>query len=281
MYRGPLASCNYDCGYCPFAKRKDTAAQLNRDRESLQRFSSWIREHNEHQWKILFTPWGEGLSRSWYRQAIVEMSKWDHVNTVAIQTNLSCQLEWLSACDRQSVAFWTTFHPTEVPAEVFVRKVKRLREWEIRLSVGMVAVPDHLSAIRQMRWALPEEIYLWINAQQPRSRRYTDVEIAELTEIDPQFPFLLRRTMSLGKPCQTGETTFTVDGAGNMRRCHFVDQVIGQLYSPEWFDALRPRYCPNRFCDCFLGKSQLQSDVQQPFSGDRMFERIPDERGSF
>ena len=28
LYRGPLASCNYDCPYCPFAKRRDSRAQL-------------------------------------------------------------------------------------------------------------------------------------------------------------------------------------------------------------------------------------------------------------
>ena len=28
LYRGPLASCNYDCPYCPFAKRRDSTEQL-------------------------------------------------------------------------------------------------------------------------------------------------------------------------------------------------------------------------------------------------------------
>ena len=28
LYRGPLSSCNYDCAYCPFAKRRETPAQL-------------------------------------------------------------------------------------------------------------------------------------------------------------------------------------------------------------------------------------------------------------
>jgi hypothetical protein len=38
LYRGPLSSCNYACGYCPFAKRRETAAELARDREALARF---------------------------------------------------------------------------------------------------------------------------------------------------------------------------------------------------------------------------------------------------
>ena len=32
LYRGPLASCNYDCPYCPFAKRRDDPAALRADR---------------------------------------------------------------------------------------------------------------------------------------------------------------------------------------------------------------------------------------------------------
>src|SRR5439155_13329710 len=42
LYRGPLSSCNYDCGYCPFAKRRETAAELARDRTALGRFVDWV-----------------------------------------------------------------------------------------------------------------------------------------------------------------------------------------------------------------------------------------------
>ncbi len=42
LYRGPLSSCNYDCPYCPFAKRQETAAELLVDRAALERFVCWI-----------------------------------------------------------------------------------------------------------------------------------------------------------------------------------------------------------------------------------------------
>ena len=41
LYRGPLASCNYDCPYCPFAKRRDSREQLRADRAALERFAGW------------------------------------------------------------------------------------------------------------------------------------------------------------------------------------------------------------------------------------------------
>ncbi|MEV6932728.1 hypothetical protein AB0M46_50690, partial [Dactylosporangium sp. NPDC051485] len=31
----PLASCNYDCPYCPFAKRRDPPERLRADRAAL------------------------------------------------------------------------------------------------------------------------------------------------------------------------------------------------------------------------------------------------------
>ncbi|MGE6735743.1 STM4011 family radical SAM protein, partial [Streptomyces sp. NPDC059900] len=41
LYRGPLASCDYACPYCPFAKRRDTPEQLRADRAALERFTDW------------------------------------------------------------------------------------------------------------------------------------------------------------------------------------------------------------------------------------------------
>ncbi len=64
MYRGPLTSCNYSCGYCPFAKRQESEAWLLKDQQSLIRFTEWIQSQSAHRWKILFTPWGEALVRA-------------------------------------------------------------------------------------------------------------------------------------------------------------------------------------------------------------------------
>ena len=42
LYRGPLSSCNYACGYCPFAKRTETPGELAHDRACLDRFVGWV-----------------------------------------------------------------------------------------------------------------------------------------------------------------------------------------------------------------------------------------------
>lgn len=274
MYRGPLTSCNYGCSYCPFSKRQESEARLLHDQQALSRFVHWVRDQSTHQWSILLTPWGEALVRAWYREALVNLSHCDQVLVVAAQTNLSCGLEWFERCRLDRLALWTTFHPTEVSQSTFLSRVVRLNEMGVRLSVGVVAVPGVLEFLPSFRQKLPSEIYLWINAEQPRKKQYTDTEIAQLTDIDPHFPLTLKRSRSLGRWCQAGETSFTVDGVGNMRRCHFVDQPIGNIYEPDWERSLTPRRCPNQFCNCFLGKAQLEPSTLRPAFGESLFTRI-------
>lgn len=259
LYRGPLASCNYACGYCPFAKRRDSKAQLERDREALERFVEWIAQERETRWRVVFTPWGEALVRSWYRDAMQVLSHLPQIETVAAQTNLACGLDWIDGCRTEHLALWATFHPTECPVDDFARKVAAVRDRGVWISVGAVGVVAHLPAITELRERLLAEVALWINAQQPRPRPYQAGEIAALTAIDPQFGITLCRQRSLGRACRTGESAFTVDGAGEMRRCHFVDERIGNIYEAGWREALRPRTCPKPFCGCYLGVSQLDS----------------------
>jgi hypothetical protein len=197
-----------------------------------------------------------------------------HVESVAVQTNLSCGLDWIEACRPESLALWATFHPTQVERAVFVRKVRHLHERHIRLSVGVVGVPAFLDEIEALRNELPQDVYLWINAQQPRPRPYSPQEHLLFSRIDSQFEFTSRRQRSFGQPCRTGQTVFTVDGEGDMRRCHFVDQVIGNIFESGWEDALQPRLCPNRFCSCFLGISQLETVPWEQFYGAQVLERI-------
>lgn len=274
LYRGPLTSCNYACRYCPFAKRTESRAQLDRDRLSLRRFTAWLGESSSHHFRVLFTPWGEALVRIWYRRAVTQLTHVPHLESVSIQTNLSCSLGWVDECRLDRLAFWATFHPTEADRATFVRKVNHLTAIGVRVSAGAVGVPAHIDEIARLRDELAPEVYLWINAQQPRSRPYSDAERARFTSIDPLFGLTARRHLSRGKPCRTGERVFTVDGDGDMRRCHFVDQVIGNVYTSDWEAALRPRPCPNACCDCFVGFAHLVPLELEKVFGDYLLERV-------
>lgn len=273
LYRGPLASCDYDCAYCPFAKKRDTPQQLRADRAALQRFTNWIGENTSDDISVLFTPWGEGLVRSWYREALIDLSHLPHVRRAAIQTNLGCRLKWVAECDLDTVAFWVTYHPTQVTQERFLGQCDELVRLGARFSVGIVGLPEHQAHARQLREALPEHVYLWVNAAE--GREYTDAEAAQWQEIDPLFQYSRRAHDSAGLPCRTGDTVISVLGDGTVRRCHFVPQPLGNLYDGTFRDALRPRPCPLSTCDCHIGYVHLEpTGLYDVFAGG-ILERIP------
>ncbi|UKY53821.1 STM4011 family radical SAM protein [Streptomyces inhibens] len=280
LYRGPLASCDYDCPYCPFAKRRDSREQLRADRAALARFADWATAQGEgdatgpgDRLSILFTPWGEGLVRSWYRRTLAELSRLPHIRRVAIQTNLSCRTDWLAEADLDTLALWCTYHPGQTPYDRFLAKTRELAARGARFSVGIVGLPGHLDHARRLRADLPEQVYLWVNAAEGHG--YTDEDAALWTELDPLFPFSRRPHESAGLPCRTGESVISVDGDGTVRRCHFVRAELGNLYDGSYRAALRPRPCPLAVCDCHIGYVHLETlPLYDVFAGG-VLERIP------
>src|SRR4051812_33954764 len=111
LYRGPLSSCNYGCPYCPFAKHHETRDELAVDSAALARFVGWVRDQQPtgRQISVLFTPWGEALIRRWYQEALAELTHLPHVQKAAIQTNLSCRLDWVGRCDLSKLGLWCTY----------------------------------------------------------------------------------------------------------------------------------------------------------------------------
>ncbi|ARE77774.1 MULTISPECIES: STM4011 family radical SAM protein [unclassified Streptomyces] len=273
LYRGPLASCDYDCPYCPFAKRRDTTALLRADRAALERFTDWARSRTEDRLSLLFTPWGEGLVRSWYRRALVELSHLPHVERVAIQTNLSCRTDWLADADPATLALWCTYHPGQTPYDRFLAKVRDLADRGVRHSVGIVGLPENLEHARRLRAALPSHVYLWVNAADGHT--YTDAEAGTWTAVDPLFPYSRHPHRSAGMPCRTGESVISVDGDGTVRRCHFVRAELGNLYDGSYRSALGPRPCPLTSCDCHIGYVHLETlPLYDVFAGG-VLERVP------
>jgi MoaA/NifB/PqqE/SkfB family radical SAM enzyme len=274
LYRGPLSSCNYACGYCPFAKRTETADELAHDRACLERFVQWVGSR-PHPVGVLFTPWGEALVRRWYQDALAELTNTPHVVKAAVQTNLSCKLDWVDGCDLGRLALWCTFHPGETTRQKFMAKCRTLTEKGVRFSVGVVGLKDHLAEIAALRAELPAAVYLWVNAYKREADYYPSDMIADLTAVDPLFPLNNTRHPSLGQPCHTGHTVVSVAGDGTARRCHFVDTPLGNIYDADFETCLTPRPCPNATCGCHIGYVHLQPlGLYNRFAGG-VLERIP------
>lgn len=276
LWRGPLESCNYACDYCPFAKRTEGAEALARDRAALERFVNWIDARTQERVSILFTPWGEALIRPWYQEALIRLSRLSHVARVAIQTNLSAPLEWAGRADRSSLALWATWHPSQVSRERFLGKCRQLDALGVRYSAGVVGLREHLDAIEALRAELAESVYLWVNAYKRAGPAYYSCEErARIEAVDPLFPLNAVHHPSHGRACRTGESVISVDGAGDVRRCHFVGERLGNIYESGWETALHPRACPNATCGCYIGYVHLEHLELEQLYGTGLLERVP------
>jgi MoaA/NifB/PqqE/SkfB family radical SAM enzyme len=275
LYRGPLSSCNYGCDYCPFAKTRNTRDELLDDAFRLDRFVKWVRSRSE-QIGVLFTPWGEALIHPSYQRALVSLSHGDNVWKVAIQTNLSCRLDWLGECDLRRLALWTTWHPTQVSLERFVSQCGKLDASGVRYSVGIVGKREVIPSIKALRAAIAPHIYVWVNAWKREAQYYNESDITEIERVDPYFRINTIRHSSMGRACRAGHTLFTVDGEGDIRRCHFIKDVLGNIYESGFEKALEPRRCTVETCGCHIGYVHLEPlDLYATF-GDGVLERIPD-----
>ncbi|MGX9772513.1 STM4011 family radical SAM protein [Janthinobacterium aestuarii] len=275
LYRGTLASCNYACGYCPFAKKRDSRATLARDAREVARFTSWVAAQ-KRDISVLFTPWGEALVRRHYRTAMQTLAALPHVRQVALQTNLSGPLNWLQAVEGlEKIGLWCTYHPDQTTLARFLERCARLDTMGVRYSVGVVAMNEHLDAIRTLRAALPAHVYLWLNAYDRRSPGYYSGEdLAWLDAADPWFAQSRRPSPSRGKPCLAGEASLSVDGDGELTRCHFVPERLGNLYVDTLADMLQERRCPRFKCDCYIGYAQRKDLPFQAVFGEGVLARI-------
>jgi MoaA/NifB/PqqE/SkfB family radical SAM enzyme len=275
LYRGPLASCNYDCHYCPFAKRRENSVERAADVRALARFIEWIAAHSEIEFSILFTPWGEALNRLRYQRALAHLSHLAHVRRVAIQTNLSGRLAWLADADKQRLALWTTYHPGEVTRARFLAQCRELDQYGVRYSVGVVGLKQHYAEISALRRELEPQVYLWINAYKDQADYYDHEDEQFLASIDPLFQINAIDHESFGKRCRAGESVISVDGDGTIRRCHFIAAPIGNIYQDDFLKALKARVCSNQVCRCHIGYVHMEELGLYEIFRDGVLERIP------
>ncbi len=274
LYRGPLSSCNYGCTYCPFAKTKNTRAELAEDAQRLQKFVAWVKSRSENI-SILFTPWGEGLIRNYYQEAMTTLSHLPQVKKVTIQTNLSCATKWMEKVNKETFALWTTFHPTQISLDKFVDKCSQLDALDIQYSVGFVAFKEELDILERLRNRIHPKRYVWANAYKRVADYYSEADILRIEKVDPLFRYNTVYHQSLGKSCQAGHTSFTIDGNGDVRSCHFIDNILGNIYVDDMQAILAPRTCINATCGCHIGYVHLDELNLYETYEDGVLERIP------
>lgn len=272
LYRGPLASCNYDCSYCPFGKARHTPDELEQDRRALGRLVQWV-VAREQPTDLLFTPWGEALIHRHYQDALVDLTRLPWVRRAAIQTNLSGSLDWLERCDPGRIGIWATYHPASTARGRFLERCRQLHRRGVSFSVGVVGLREHFDEIDGLRRALPEQTYLWINAYKRDPDYYDPSDLDRLRAIDPLFSLNLWPHPSRGRACRAGHDVVAVDGEGAIRRCHFIDDPVGNLYHTDLGLQPAPAPCTVQQCRCHIGYVHLVHLGLRELFGEGLLER--------
>lgn len=274
LYRGPLSSCNYGCEYCPFAKKHESDEEHAVDARALERFVRWCEAYGRPL-RVFFTPWGEALTQRRYHDALSRLTRLPHVEKAAVQTNLSARLDWLDTCDVSKLGIWATYHPDEVQRARFLAQCEVLRAKRVSFSVGVVGFPRAKDELLAVRAALPDDVYVWVNAVKSLAAEYTAEELAVFARVDPLFPMNLKAHASKGRACRGGETVISVDGDGTVRSCHFIRAPLGNLYAPDFEQVLKPRPCSADTCGCHIGYVHLDYLGLEQVFGSGILERVP------
>lgn len=276
LYRGPLSGCNFGCEYCPFGKWKQSEEELARDRADLERFMGWVQSRTDLRLSVFFTPWGEALIWPWYQEALARLTHLEHVERAAVQTNLSCTLDWVQRCNVDKLGIWATYHPEWMKRRRFVAQCEKLSSLGVRHSAGMVGFRRFAEEAEALRQELPPDTYLWINAvKDGKEETYAPEDVERFARIDPLFPVNNTHHSSLGRACRAGQSVISVDGDGTARRCHFIKEDIGNIYAPDFDAALKPRPCSKATCGCHIGYVHLEYLELDRVFGSGILERVP------
>ena len=255
LYRGSLKSCNYHCSYCPFSKHKESMRELQTDRQQWIRFCRSLAERAAvlDIRALLVAPYGEALIHSWYWRGFAELTRLQRTDAVGAQTNLSFPVASSMEYFRQAggcgdkLRLWASFHPEMVSVSRFAKQCGRMLDEGVRLCAGAVANPKYLEVCRQIRKALPAEVYLWLNRMDGQKRPYTEEEQRAFEEIDP---FFFRDLSYPQADCKQCEKRLFVEGDGTLRTCN-----LGMRQKRNWYelasDFPKPE-CRRKFCSCYL-----------------------------
>jgi hypothetical protein len=273
LYRGHLESCNYRCGYCPFALKRSSRSARARDEEALSRFVAWAGAEETRALEVVFTPYGEALIWPAYQRAVVTLTHLRHVSQVTVQTNGSGSMRFVEECPREKLSLWVSFHPSDTTVEDFAARICDLAARRVRVSVGVVATPDGLETAEALRASLPSAVSMWVNALKPGGV-YDESTAARWARLDPGFVYERVRHASAGRSCRTGWDTLSVDGDGTVRRCHFVRERLGNLYEDGLGQILAERPCPRSGCECWIGYVNLEPlDLRRSYEPDALYAR--------
>ena len=256
--------CNFNCVYCywPASDRRteDPACASYSPEHIAQRF-----DETHKTWRILLSG-GETLMYPGFVELARLLTRKHYID---LNTNLSTSnvYDFADAVKPDRVAkIYASLHILErekSPNGVreFLRKFLFFQERGFDISLLYVAYPPLLERIsRDITWWRCQGVRkIVIKSYQGKfegkhySRDYTDVETSLLRWLglnDCEEEILARRVSFLGRKCQAGHRSFTMDISGNVTRCFSLKEDHGNLLEGTFRPGKFTRRCTARRCLC-------------------------------
>jgi hydroxymethylpyrimidine pyrophosphatase-like HAD family hydrolase/MoaA/NifB/PqqE/SkfB family radical SAM enzyme len=278
-FRGFLSSCNYSCSYCSFAKSRLCETELMKDKECLNRFCNFIDSTEfRNEISVFLTPYGEGLIHQYYIDTIVRLALNPKCRVISCQTNLSFNADAFirslkaSKVDLSKIKLWASCHPEMVSIDEFVNKVNQLKA-SIDLCTGIVAIPEDLQNVFELRKRLPKDIYMWINAKEREKTKYSHSQVKSLIQADPLFSRELQKYRVQNSCCHAGNDSVFIRANGDVFPCHMNKKRLFNIYTDS--GPVPPFQCNRRFCDCYLAYSHRFNSNLGRYFGDYVPVRVP------
>ena len=290
LYRGILKSCNYQCSYCPLSKRPVSDRELRKDRSRWEAFVCSLEEKQKalQIGAVMVVPYGEALIHDWYREGLARITRIPGIEAAGIQTNLSVGAKKVledftgQGGELEKLRIWATFHPEMTKIQEFSRDVKEISQAGIHICAGAVGAPEYLEGLKELKKALPKEVYLWINAMDGLKRPYSQEEIRQWEEIDPYFSRELFTPPGNKEVCRE---RLLVEGDGRLRICN-ISPVLGKSWEELCAEAeavldsedgvsFPEPVCARKRCSCYLAYGGRRDFLNQVLFGPYPVFRIP------
>lgn len=162
-----------------------------------------------------------------------------------------------------------------VSIDEFVNKVNQLKA-SIDLCAGIVAIPEDLQDVIELRKKLPKDIYMWVNAKEKEKTRYTDPQIKSLIHADPLFSRELQKYRVQYGCCHAGTNNVFIRANGDVFPCHINKNRLFNIYTNS--RPALPFQCDKKFCDCYLAYSHRSDSGLDRYFGDGTPVRVPNKK---
>ncbi len=243
-YRGYGKDCNYSCSYCIFARNK--LVNIEKDKKYLDKFVNYIEKTKfEEKISIMFTPYGEALTKKYYFEGIKKLVSHKDIESVSCQTNGSFNekefINYFSQEELEKISLWVSYHPEMVQVEKFAKKINFLNE-KIKISVGAVGIKENKNKLESLKKLLNSNIYFWINKLEG-----IKTEDYDFSYIDPYYSLEEEKLRCDINKCQGGIKSIFIKEEGKAYLCHTSKISCGNLYDDK--EIVRNK---SGRCNCYL-----------------------------